>query len=465
VSRTFGEAYVVRAPDPEGGLLRRRRIVQYVDLGVEELLPPRDPEDARRRPEDGQLRIVTSLRLRHDFGDYQREASGDAAELVASLDERQVDLMFAYLEAVGLGGVFDARVGRQVELSGLDFYAFDGAWARARTPANLAFEAFAGVQVDGTAVFGDPTWELDGTFDTAADRARSPMVGVAFGTWGIPWFDARIAYRRTASPVAWNRDLPRDADEPSFESGVDEELLAGTVALDLAKSRVTPYAAVRYDIPLDRWTDASVGLDAQLTERHGLRLLYLRSFPYFDLDSIFAVFAQTPADELRLALRIRSGPRWELLARTQLRLQRATTTAGSAAGAAIAPEEPVSLGAGGGASAAFRGRRFAARLDGFGAGGQGGLRWGGSVDTRTMVLWDRVGLDARLYGLRTRADTDDVGGRDGYGISLQAGASFEPFPGIHLQGLGEQLFTPSERLNARVMAIVTLDGRLRGRAR
>ncbi len=96
IARTLGEGYMVRIPDTRGQLLSRRRLVQYVNLGVFDLLGPRSPEERRRAHEDGQLRIVTSMRVRHDFGSYQTNARGLAADLVRQIDERQIDLMFAY---------------------------------------------------------------------------------------------------------------------------------------------------------------------------------------------------------------------------------------------------------------------------------------------------------------------------------------------------------------------------------
>ncbi len=78
-ARTVGEAYVVALPGSGGELLRRRRLVQYVNLGAYELLAPREPDQVRRAPEDGQLHIQTSMRLRHDFGSYTQNASPAAS--------------------------------------------------------------------------------------------------------------------------------------------------------------------------------------------------------------------------------------------------------------------------------------------------------------------------------------------------------------------------------------------------
>mgnify|MGYP000973111848 CR=1 FL=1 len=65
-ARTIGEGYVIVAPDLDTPrLIRRRRLVQYVNLGAYELLPPTEPGPNRdvwvRPPEKGQLEIVASL--------------------------------------------------------------------------------------------------------------------------------------------------------------------------------------------------------------------------------------------------------------------------------------------------------------------------------------------------------------------------------------------------------------------
>ncbi|HVH98742.1 MAG TPA: hypothetical protein VM869_08530, partial [Enhygromyxa sp.] len=97
-SRTIGEGYVIVAPGPEARLLQRRRLVQYINLGVYELLPPREVDQWRREDEDGQLEIVASMRLRQEFGSYLSEAGPDSGPVLESLDGRQIDLLYGYLQ-------------------------------------------------------------------------------------------------------------------------------------------------------------------------------------------------------------------------------------------------------------------------------------------------------------------------------------------------------------------------------
>jgi hypothetical protein len=455
MSRTVGEGYRVRAPGPEGQLLSRRRLVQYVNLGVYDLLPPREADQTRRAVEDGQLRIVSSMRLRHDFGNFTRHASGQAADLTEALDGRQIDLLFGYLEGSNLGGWVDVRAGRQFEMSGLDWYVFDGAWTRLRTPGHVAFEVFGGFEVDGTQVFGFPTHELDGTWDTPADEAYTPMVGGAFALDQIAWMDARFAYRRSFSPQSVNRDLTGPDGTGSFETAVDQEVVSASLALRFLRGALSPFAAARYNVGTDRIDDVSGGLSWTITDLHRLRALYLRTIPSFDLDSIFNVFSITPVEDVRVVYEVRPGVRWTLHARSQTRIFRETTTAelGSE------PSRPTHVGYGGGVGAVHRRRRFGLRLDGFGLGGQGGVRAGGSVDTRTHVWWDRLALDGRFYGVYFRDEL--VEDRRGYSLAFQAGGNLRLWDGVYFNLLAEELLTRFYDQAFRILGILSIDWRFR----
>lgn len=455
VARTLGEGYMVRAPGPEGQLLSRRRLVQYINLGVYDLLQPRDAGERRRAYEDGQLRIVSSMRIRHDFGSYANNADGQPAATVKPIDGRQIDLMFAYLEAENLRGMIDLRAGRQFEMSGLDWYAFDGAWMRLRTPVHLGLEAFGGFQVDGGALFGFPTFELDGTANTPADRKRSPMVGAAVSAVGLRWLDARLAYRRTFSPASLNQKILNDDGSAGLGSAIDQEIVSFTVAANAAQGKLSPYAALRYNLGTGRLDDVSVGLQLAYTPQHVLRAMYMRTRPVFDLDSIFNVFNIQAFEDARLVYQVTLGSRWVLAARGQFRFFRDTTTAQLG----TVPEHKVRVGAGGGATAAFRVRRFSARLDGQGIGGEGGVRIGGSLDTRTMVAWDRVGIDGRIYAMRYRDEVNAA--REGYSLAVQAGVNVQLWRGVHLAVLGEEMFTSFYTQAFRVFGALTADWTLR----
>lgn len=448
LSRTVGEGYVIRAPGPDGALLDRRRLSQYVNLGVYELLPPKRPDEFTRDPMDGQLQVVASLRLRHDFGDYARTALEPAATLVAGLDGRQIDLLFGYIEGLRLGGFADVRLGRQFEMSGLDFYVFDGASVRVHMPAHLALDAVGGFQVDGGAVFGYATFEPDGTQGIPSDRAISPMVGAGLELDGIPWAEARVAYRRTWSPA----DLGDNAPGPDGGGPiVDQEFVSLSLAFRFAEQRVSPFGAGRYNLGTSTLDDLSTGIVWRVTPIHSVRAQYLRTIPSFDLDSIFNVFAIEPFEDVRVVYEVRPGSRWTLMARFQGRFFRSATTADLD----LEPSSRRPFGGGGGLAASVRLRRFGARCDAFGLGGEGGLRVGGRIDTRTHVWFDRLAVDARAVGAYYRDEIDER--RRGYNIALQAGLSIHLAHGINLQAVAEELFTPLYRHAFRAFGSLTLD--------
>ncbi|MCA9688800.1 MAG: hypothetical protein KC636_04275, partial [Myxococcales bacterium] len=340
--------------------------------------------------------------------------------------------------------------GRQFEMSGLDWYAFDGAWIRAHTPAYFAVEVFSGLQVDGQQVFGYPTVELDGTAGTAEDRGYRWMIGTALSASGISWLDARVAWRRTWSPEALNANISADDGTQGLAGAINQDLVSASVAGLAFGGRLTPYAALRYNLGTSRLDDVTFGVQAAITERHTIRALYLRTNPSFDLDSVFNLFTFEPIDDARLVYEVRPGKRWTLAARGQMRL---FSNAATAEG--LAPEGAVEAGFGGGASAQFRIPRFAARVDGYGLGGEGGVRAGGSIDTRTMVAWDRLGIDARVYG--NYYDDVDALARRGYGLAFQAGLNARLWRGIHLALLGEELLSTHYTQAFRLLATLSIE--------
>ena len=446
---------MVRVPSTST-LLSRRRLVQYVNLSVYELLPPKRMTENHRAFEDGQLHLVSSLRLRNDFGTYLREGDDLAAQTLKSVDGRQVDLLFAYLDGQNLGGLVDLRVGRQFEMSGLDFYSFDGTWSKVHIPVvPLAVEAFGGLMVDGSQLFGFPTFELDGTAGTARDRAFSPMVGTAISLDRIPWLDARAAYRRTWTPGALNRKAIEEEGRDGLESAVDQEILSLSAAARLAKGRLNPYTALRYNLGTARLDDVSAGLHLAMGPRQAVRLLYIRTIPAFDLDSIFNVFTNEPFEDLRVVFESRPSKRWRLAARSQNRIFRGQET--SELG--TQPRQKTRIGVGGGVTAAYRIPRFALRFDGYALGGEGGLRAGGSIDSRTMVAWNRLAIDGRVYGLYYRDDMTSA--RRGYSLAVQAGLNVQLWRGIHLNLLGEELVTNYYTSALRILASLSVDWSLR----
>lgn len=461
-SRTIGEGYVIVAPGSEARLLRRRRLVQYINLGVYELLPPREADQWRRDLDDGQLELVASMRLRQEFGDYLSDAGPDSRSMLESVDGRQIDLMYGYLQGRRIGGFLDFRAGRQFETSGLDWYAFDGGWTRVNTPAHLAIETFGGIQVNGAQLFGWPTWGLDGTSGREpADRAGSPMIGAAISLTEIRWLHARVAYRRTFTPASINRNIiePTGAPDGSVSqglmSGVDQELVSATMNMSLGKGVFTPFAAVRFNLGTLRLDDTALGFGVAVSDRHSIRAQYLRTIPSFDLDSIFNVFALQPFEDVRLSYQVRAGGGWTLLGRGSMRIFRN----GPAASFEVEPRSPITVGWGGAFAALWQRRRYALRVDAFTQGGEGGMRSGGSIDGQVRVLYDRIGIDLRSYF--TRYADDQMPEREGYGLSFQAGADFKLWDGIHLTLLAEEMLTSTLVHAFRGLAMLSVDWNFR----
>jgi hypothetical protein len=222
------------------------------------------------------------------------------------------------------------------------------------------------------------------------------------------------------------------------------------MSLRLARGRVVPHGALRFDLAGLRVSDFTVGVDLAVSEHHLVRALVMRTVPLFDLDSIFSVFAIEPVEEGRLSVEVRANERWTLGARGQLRTFRAGTTAGG-----TSPRDIVSLGGGGGLSAIRRGRHTTLRVDGSGVGGVGGLRAGASADLRAWVLRDRLALDGRLWAHTWRSDVDQR--HEGWAAAAQAGVDLRLVHGIHLALLTEAITGTRVDVGFRALGVVAVD--------
>jgi hypothetical protein len=276
------------------------------------------------------------------------------------------------------------------------------------------------------------------------------MIGAAFSTSDTRTMDARFAYRRTWTPEAAAQRAIGD-DALAAGPGVDQEFVTGTVALRLARERVFPSAAFRYNLGTGRVDDVSGALSWAITPLHMLRASYVRTIPLFDLDSVFNVFAIEPFEDARVLWEVRPNERWAVSARAQARFFRNRTTGELDQ----EPDQRLRVGAGGGAAASYRVRRFAARLDAFGLGGEGGARAGASLDSRTHLVWDRLAFDARTYFVWYRDDVD--ADRRGYSLAVQAGGNLRLAHGIYLDVVGEELVTPYLAPAFRLLGILSFD--------
>ncbi|RMG99119.1 MAG: hypothetical protein D6705_04145 [Deltaproteobacteria bacterium] len=450
-SRTMGEGYVVLVPASDGRLLRRRRLAQYLSLGVADLLPAPPPDvDPRHR---GRLSLQGTLRIRHDFGDYQRGATGRSATLVSAEDGRQVDLLTAALAGHRLGGFVDVGIGRQIDMSGLDFFAYDGGYLRIHTPVPVAFEAMGGMAVRATDLLGYPEFSVDGVPPDASARPGPRFVaGGGVRVEGPDWIDGRVGYRQVFEPPA-----AAAPGEPATRRVV-QEFFSATARLRLARGILSPHAAVRYDVGAARLSDMAAGTELAFPGgRHVLRVLYLRTHPVFDLASIFNVFYTTPFSDVRVGYQVRLG-RTHLLVRWQLRRQRTDPTAGGAE-----PLVPARNGHGVSAAVAHVRRRFSARSDAFVRGGPEGIQVGASAESRAILWWQRLSLDGRAFYTYADGSGSTAGG--GHLWAVQLGTDTRLFSGVHLHLLVEEAGSPGLRAAFRAFGALSVDWSIRGGAR
>ena len=456
-SQTFGEGYVLLTAGPGGVVVPRRRLVQYVHIGVHGLLPPTDPRTLRRDPEDGQLRWVSSLRIRHDFGGYLQAPTSSAQRLVDRIDGRQVDLMFAYLEGERLGGYVDTRIGRQLSTTGLDFFAFDGAWARVRTPSALAVTVFGGTMVRGADALGYVTYELDGTDTSRRTQVASPTFGGELSILGRPRFTAAVGYRQTLE-TRGRADVPDVGGPVTLES-----LLSARFEIRDRKQRARLSGGLRYDVGVATVSDARLAGEVRMFGWQTLRVGYARTHPIFSLDSIFNVFERSVVEEGRAAWEVRLGPAVALETFGSLRLFRDTLQSREAGGSG-GPAPLRATSQGGGVAVSLRTPRVWAGVRGQGLSGRGGSSVSGLLYGGTSVLWDRLRLDGRLFANHVRQDEALVGGFAGQGwnAAAQLTARARLFQGIHLSWLHEPGVSSQMRWQYRTMAVLSVDWTTRG---
>ena len=77
-----------------------------------------------------------------------------------------------------------------------------------------------------------------------------------------------------------------------------------------------------------------------------------------------------------------------------------------------------------------------------------------------MIVWNRIGLDGRIYAVYYQDDLVDV--REGYGVSMQAGTHVQLWKGIYLDLVGEQSFTPELAPAFRAFGVLGVDWSFRG---
>ena len=492
---SIGQAYQLVWIRPNGGdvLLNRRRFTQSLRLHLWDILSPRrDPgypdRPAKKAPFD--LYFTSSLRFDNDFGGYtQAEVTSGtetdpATKLVPELanQDKSLDVLFAYLGARDVGGFVDFQLGRQMRVDTLDWYSFDGAAVRARTPWFFAVDAHAGtlVRSDIPGLLASPTHDPDGTssrfcgvFDEEAggwsnayDLTQPPQeckqkkqvipnVGVGLETEDLGFVKARVAYRRALSrtPTGY---LPQDmmGNPPAW--GTNEEKLSVDARFNFLEGGIVPFGAARWNFLIAQVDEIEAGVRLAVGD-HGLTPEYTYSYPSWDGDSIFWVFSQFGYHDVRVTYDWwpSQGP---LLAYARGFGRRFENDVMSSAGEnSLADGEAITLrstsyGGGAGAKYVLSPRGFV-RADGIYEGGFGGKRFGGDASGRLrLTRWLETEGRLTLH----RFDEDLIAGLKGTTYGAQAGARWIMADGIALHLLVEENVNRFYSSQLRVFAILDL---------
>jgi hypothetical protein len=474
-SRTYGQAEELRSLRFVGGslLVSVRRFTQTLALSIWDIgrashiwrLYDTTPRHGPR------FSFHSYLRLDHDFGPWtsgtidRGDRRQSAIDVIPELEAGalQLDVLYAYAAAEDLaGGVLDIYLGRQIGMEALDWYAYDGARARVESRRHVAVEAFGGFQVresspvgwaelepDGTsgaecqeyvegAAAGTGAWRpIDLGFRRDENPFRSdleqcpqrdepmPTFGGALELVHVRRLQARVAYRRAMSPtpgLIGERDRLEFDDTGVYPNevgqapdwGVNQERLSLSVRspweVARGKGGVVGVASVRYSLLHSLVDEALVGAEGRWgADTLSPELTY--TFPTFDGDSIFNVFAAQPSTGARLTWEHAPGEAaWRTYLRGWVRRYQADGA-----------EDPLAGGGQGGARFTA-GRDLSARIDLFHDDGYGGRRDGG-FGTVTWRVTPRLELGSRLSLIDYDSETPEV--VDGWTIGVQGGGTYK----------------------------------------
>ena len=433
-------------------------------------------------------------------------------------DVIDLELLYGYLGVAGLlDGHLDLRIGRQLAVDTLDWFAMDGVHARIVTPWRFAVEAFGGLRVRDASPLGGAGFEPDGTGggecaeyveaetpftghwrpvdrsiavtngEFTSDLDHCPQRGVLMPTFGGAietsgtgpvW--ARIGYRRTVSPTFGligavdrldvpDRGLYPDEDGGASGWGVNEERLSASVRGTLSRfggsgvlpAQIMPYAALRYSLLHGLIDELHAGVAVRLGP-HRLEPEVSYSVPTFDGDSIFNVFAAEPYTDARLTYEI--APPGAAVRAYAVGWLRWFDTGGLDPADAGGAELAAALAGGalaGGAQVGveLRSERSTARLDAFHDDGYGGRRTGGWLSVRTRARADVVVM-ARLGAVDFASDAAHAGaaGVGGRATSVggQGGATWELTPGVAVHLIAEETASRLDASQLRVMGVLDL---------
>jgi hypothetical protein len=449
-AQTVGQGYQLRAADDT--LVNRRRLTQLLGLSVFNV----GPRDVIGRPLDrNQFYLTLSLRFDADLGDWANvpQLSGRTPE--RELLQTKLEILYAFIGGRNLFGFLDVRLGRQLMVDLFDFLAFDGLALEARTPYNVAVEAWGGLAVTGAAPFDSPVYRVDGialggnplgSLAARQEEALEPTFGVAVKSFGWRELSTRLSFMRT---ISFTGD--RQPGEPS--SGVIDEKLAWTARGWLWGGRFVPWAGVRYNVLAGRVDEVQAGARIRLTAAHALQAEYVLSAPTFDGDSIWNVFGAQAFNDLRLGYQLLLG-RLNAYARAFVRLFSVEPTSETSA---PPPSQLDTVDYGGAAGARLDWPRGGLRLDGYYEDGYGGLTGGVDLAGRMHILGDPLGglgAEGRVSYVHFRDDARPIDHADSFG--LQAGLRYTLVPGLVLHVLVEENVNRFYSSQLRVVGLLDL---------
>ncbi len=348
-SSLWAEGYSVLARD--GSPIRRRRIVEDLHLSAWNLIPgSSDPYYRGVR-----LSLNVHLRLDSDFAIQRHESRPGVKDgYVPGLTPLAIDALVVQLHIRDLlDGVLDVRLGRQIRIDTLGYFAFDGLATSFDLPAGIGIDTYIGYEVRGGDQLGYDALELDGTDsgdrhnmeadrypDREEPRARL-AVGMELSFSPRRWVDAAVSYRTVglSMPLA-------------------DQLLGGR--LHLGSDPVWFDARAVWSPLIDKFTQIDAELATEPGEVVTISLDYHLYRPLFEGDSIFNVFALSPENDLGTRIELRLNESMALAGWGFVRL------ADETGGMTGDRQEALLLGAGGGVGGNYysHARTLAVRFSG-----------------------------------------------------------------------------------------------------
>lgn len=441
-SETIGQGYQILGAN--GGVISRRRLDQYLGLSVWNL----GPKDAAGLPLlKNQWYFTSSFRLQFDFGDWAPSGgTWGGRDISKEITNNQLEILYAYVGARDLGGFLDLQLGRQIDYDAFQFLSYDGLHVVAKTPWNMAVDAYGGLLVNGFLPVDSPIFRPDGTAPGALsihDSEAKPVIGVGIRSFGYRDLDAHFSYRQIFSPGAGGGCISGNTDIGNLErcagvkDGTTEQKLSWNGRARLWGGRIVPWLGLRYDLLLGVLDTVQAGVRVALADKHGLTAEYFYSYPTFDGDSIFNLFARSNFDDIRVGYDLRQGA-LRFYARGFLRLFHDTDVATDRYGgpAPVSPGGTLDGGANIGARYDFH--KGYLRADGYLEEGWGGSRIGVDLSTRWKVYQELFSLEGRALYAHFEDDARGNPEADrGDSLGLQVGGRLQLGRGVLIHLLVE----------------------------